>query len=346
MDITAIIPAYNPDKKFHVVIDGLVQAGFKHIIVVNDGTDTKYLNLFEKIRKNKHCVLLEHNTNMGKGRALKTAFRYFLKNYPEDIGVVTLDADNQHKLNDVIECAKRLEEFPDSLVVGTRNFDLPNIPSRSVLGNKITSFAFKTLCGINITDTQSGLRGIPRSFVEQLIDVKGDRFEFETNMLLETKVLKVPIREVKIETVYINGNTSSNFNPLLDSFNIYKVIFKFIFSSATSIICDYLLFILFGSIFSFLAKEVSLLIATVGARLISSVVNFSVNKKVVFKNNGRTREVAIRYYMLAIIIMFCSYGGIYFLTFNADLNSLLAKIIVDIVLFIASFKMQINWVFK
>ena len=346
MDITAIIPAYNPDKKFHVVIDGLVQAGFKHIIVVNDGTDTKYLNLFEKIRKNKKCVLLEHNINMGKGRALKTAFAYFLENYPEDIGVVTLDADNQHQVGDVIECAKKLEEFPDSLIVGTRDFNLPNIPRRSVLGNKVTSFAFKTLCGINITDTQSGLRGIPRKFVERLINVKGERFEFETNMLLETKVLKIPIHEVKIETVYINGNTSSNFNPLRDSINIYKVIFKFIFSSATSIICDYSLFILLGIVFSFLGDEISLLIATVGARIVSSVVNFSVNRKLVFKNSDRLKKVLIRYYILAIIIMFFSYAGMYILTFNAGINALIAKVIVDVVLFVASFKMQINWVFN
>ena len=95
MNITAIIPAYNPDKKFHIVIDDLVKSGFEHIIVVNDGTDSRYLDLFNKVEKNKNCILLKHEINRGKGRALKTAFKYFLENFSNDIGVVTLDADNQ-----------------------------------------------------------------------------------------------------------------------------------------------------------------------------------------------------------------------------------------------------------
>ena len=191
MNVTAIIPAYNPDKKFHVVIDGLVQAGFKHIIVVNDGTALEYIKLFEKVEENKNCVLLTHKVNKGKGRALKTAFEYYLKNFSEDIGVVTLDADNQHKVEDVITCAKELKKHSDSLIIGTRNFNLETVPKRSALGNKITSFAFKNLCGVDISDTQSGLRGIPKEFVKSLINVKGERFEFETNMLLETKLLKI-----------------------------------------------------------------------------------------------------------------------------------------------------------
>ena len=346
MNVTAIIPAYNPDKKFHVVIEGLVQAGFEHIIVVNDGTSEKYINLFDKVKRNKKCVFLEHEINLGKGRALKTAFKYFLKNFPDDIGVVTLDADNQHKVNDVIKCANELKKHTESLIIGSRNFNLENVPKRSSLGNKITSFAFSTLCGIKITDTQSGLRAIPRKFVEKLINVKGERFEFETNMLLETKVQKIPIREVNIETVYINGNTSSNFNPLLDSFNIYKVIFKFLFSSGASIICDYLLFILLGIVFSFLPQKIELFISIFGARIISSIVNFNINRKVVFKNSDNIKRLILKYYLLVAIIMTCSYLGVYFLTVKFAINELLAKVIIDIILFIASFKVQINWVFK
>ena len=346
MNVTAIIPAYNPDKKFHVVIEGLVQAGFEHIIVVNDGTSEKYINLFDKVKRNKKCVFLEHEINLGKGRALKTAFKYFLKNFPDDIGVVTLDADNQHKVNDVIKCANELKKHTESLIIGSRNFNLENVPKRSSLGNKITSFAFSALCGINITDTQSGLRAIPRKFVEKLINVKGERFEFETNMLLETKVQKIPIREVNIETVYINGNTSSNFNPLLDSFNIYKVIFKFLFSSGASIICDYLLFILLGIVFSFLPQKIELFISIFGARIISSIVNFNINRKVVFKNSDNIKRLILKYYLLVAIIMTCSYLGVYFLTVKFAINELLAKVIIDIILFIASFKVQINWVFK
>lgn len=346
MDITAIIPAYNPDKKFHVVIEDLIKEGFNHIIVVNDGTDDKYINLFDKVKENENCVLLTHEVNRGKGRALKTAFNYFLKNFPNDIGVVTLDADNQHRVKDVVKCANELKNNPKSLVIGTRNFNLKDVPKRSELGNKITSFAFKTLCGLDIKDTQSGLRAIPKDFVEKLIDVKGERFEFETNMLLETKLLKIPIKELKIDTVYIDGNTKSNFNPLLDSISIYKGIFKFICSSFISIICDYFLFIVLGIIFSFLPKGIELLIAIFGARLVSSIINFNLNRKIVFKNSSNIRRLILKYYFLAIILITVSYIGVYFFTINLNFSELISKIIVDIILFLASYKVQVNWVFK
>jgi len=346
VNVTAIIPAYNPDKKFHVVIEGLIQAGFEHIIVVNDGTDEMYINLFNKVKKNKKCVFLQHDINLGKGRALKTAFKYFLRNFPDDIGVVTLDADNQHKIKDVEKCANELKRNPNSLIIGARNFDIENIPKRSALGNKITSFAFSNLCGLKITDTQSGLRGIPKEFVEKLINVQGERFEFETNMLLETKVLKIPIKEVPIETVYINGNTSSNFNPLKDSFDIYKVMFKFLFSSFTSIICDYTMFILLGIIFSFLGKELKLLVAIFGARILSSIINFNINRKVVFKNSNNIKKLVTKYYLLVIVLMICSYYGVYILSSNFIMSEIVAKVIIDILLFLISFKIQVNWVFK
>ncbi len=345
-NITAIIPAYNPDKKFHTVIEGLIQAGFKHIIVVNDGTDKKFLSLFDKIEKNKKCVLITHEENFGKGRALKTGFKYFLKHFPNDIGVVTLDADNQHKVKDVVKCAKALKENPNKLILGVRNFDGENVPKKSKLGNKVTSLAFKIFCDLNISDTQTGLRAIPSIFVEKLLNTVGEKFEFETNMLLDTKVYGVKIIEVPIETVYINGNTTSNFNPLTDSFSIYKVIFKFMCSSFSSIICDYALFILLGIIFDFLPHAFSLLIATVVARLISSFINFSLNRKLVFKNEAKFKKSIIKYYILVSTNILLSYAGIYLLTTSLNFNEVVAKILMDVVLFMFSFKIQVKWVFK
>lgn len=345
-NITAIIPAYNPDKKFHVVIEGLIQAGFKHIIVINDGTDEKFKGLFDKVEHNKYCSLITHEENLGKGRALKTGFKYFLKHFPKDIGVVTLDADNQHKVKDVVNCAKALKENPSKLVLGVRDFNLDNVPKKSSYGNKTTSFAFKLFCDLNISDTQTGLRAIPSFFVEKLLDTAGEKFEFETNMLLETKTYGIKIMEVPIETVYINGNTTSNFNPLLDSFSIYKVIFKFLCSSFSALICDYSLFILLGLIFSFLPHAVSLLIATVVARLVSSFINFNVNRKMVFKNNSKLKRRILRYYSLVCATILLSYLGIYILTTTFSFGEVFAKVIMDLILFLLSFKLQSRWVFK
>lgn len=345
-NITAIIPAYNPDKKFHVVIDGLIQAGFKHIIVVNDGTDSKFQSLFDKVEHSKYCTLITHEENLGKGRALKTAFKYFLKHFPNDIGVVTLDADNQHKIKDVVNCARALKQSPSKLVLGVRNFNIDNVPKKSSLGNKATSLAFKFFCDLNISDTQTGLRAIPSFFVEKLLNTIGEKFEFETNMLLDTKIYGIKIMEVPIETVYIDGNTKSNFNPLLDSFSIYRVIVKFLCSSFSAVICDYTLFILLGFAFDFLPHATSLLIATVIARLVSSLINFTINRKVVFKNNSKFKKRITRYYILVSITILLSYTGIYILTTNFNFSEVFAKIIMDLILFLLSFKLQTKWVFK
>lgn len=346
MNITAIVPAYNPDKKFHVVIDGLLQAGFNHIIIVDDGTEEKYSYLFEKVKHNKNCVFITHEENLGKGRALKTAFKYFLKNFPEDIGVITLDADNQHKIKDAVACANELKQNPGKLILGVRNFDVENVPAKSRIGNKITALAFKLFCGINISDTQTGLRAIPATFVEKLLDTDGERFEFETNMLLDTKTYGIKIKEVPIDTVYINGNTTSKFNPLLDSFSIYRVLFKFLCSSFTSIVCDYGFFIVLGMIFSFLPQAISLLIATATARSISSFINFTINRKLVFNSTSNLKERLLRYYTLAVVLIGFSYTGIYILVTNFNFPTVLSKFIVDIILFLISFRIQIKWVFK
>lgn len=346
LNVTAIIPAFNPDKKLHVILENLIQAGFNHIIVVDDGTEDKYVKFFDKIKNNSAYVFLHHNKNLGKGRALKTAFNYFLDNFPDDIGVVTIDADNQHKIKDVYSCTEELIKNPEALILGVRNFDLNVVPRKSSMGNKITSFAFRAFCGLKISDTQTGLRAIPKKFVETLINTVGERFEFETNMLLETKNLNIPIQEVKIETVYIDGNTRSNFNPLLDSFSIYAVIFKFICSSFASIICDYFLFVALSQIFANLGPAISLFIGTVSARIFSSMINFSLNKRVVFKSHAKLKYVIFKYYLLAGLIMLFSYFGIYFLSTRLYIPTIISKAITDVLLFLISFRMQIKWVFN
>ena len=107
-----------------------------------------------------------------------------------------------------------------------------------------------------------------------------------------------------------------------------------------------MLFILLGILFSFFPSALELFIAIFGARFISSIVNFTLNRKVVFRNNTNVKRLIIKYYFLAIILMTCSYGGVYILVTNFEIAELTAKIIIDIILFTLSFKIQTNWVFK
>ena len=101
----------------------------------------------------------------------------------------------------------------------------------------LQKFVFKLLYGTSITDTQTGLRGFPNSIIPLMVDIDGERFEYETKMLIEVIDHKVPIDEVTIETIYFDNNAETHFNPIKDSIRIYKVIFasffKFVLSSVS-----------------------------------------------------------------------------------------------------------------
>lgn len=348
MNVTAIVPSLNPDEKFLRVVEGLVEAGFESIILVDDGSRADCRVWFERAMEYPQCTLLRHGKNLGKGRALKTAFNHFLSLENGHAGVVTLDGDGQHAMPDVVNCAKALEEDPGSLVLGVRVFSGDHVPARSRLGNHITSFIFKTLCGIPVSDTQTGLRGISTEFCRYLLDVKGERFEFETNMLLETRRAEVTIREVPIETVYIEENKSSHFRVIRDSVAIYGLILKYLSSSILSFVLDWGLFTfliwLLGNIAGDLG-QINIYIATAGARIVSSLFNFALNRTVVFRSREGIGKTMIRYYILCVCQLLCSAGLVHLLSLTGC-PSAVAKIPVDILLFCISFRIQRSWVFR
>lgn len=345
--VSAVVPSLNPDEKFLAVVDALAGAGFHRIILVDDGSKPENKHYFSTaVQRHTQCVLLIHHKNLGKGRALKTALNYFLNHQDGDAGVVTVDGDNQHRIQDVLACAEKLMEYPDALVLGCRDFTAPGIPARSSFGNRATALCFKLLCGITVSDTQTGLRGIPVNFARDILDLAGERFEYETNMLLETKRRAVPIRAVTISTVYIEENASSHFNPLRDSVAIYGLIFKFLGSAIASTGIDFLLFILLNMLFAQLLPQYRLLIATVGARICSSVFNYALNKSYVFGGNAPVKVTIFKYYALCAVQTAASYGGVFFFSSFLPLPDAAAKAIVDVLLFLLSFQVQREWVFQ
>ena len=224
--LAIVLPSLDPDKKFDGVLDGLVQAGFRHIVVVDDGSDETHQEHFRRAEGFPCCHVLHHGVNKGKGCALKTAFRFVLDKLPEAQGVVTIDGDGQHLLEDIIACGEKMLALGDKVVLGCRDFDAPGVPPRSVTGNKTTNGMFKLFYGIDISDTQTGLRAIPRQFLEQMIAMEGDRFEYETNMLLMMQRWGIAFVEQPIATVYDPEDYSSHYHALKDSWRIFKIMAK------------------------------------------------------------------------------------------------------------------------
>ena len=349
-DIPVIIQSYETDDKLITLLEALKQTGISHVVVVDDGSGAQYETFFELAEEMDNCTVLHHAVNLGKGRALKTAFNHCLRVYGESPGCVSADSDGQHTPADILACMRKLWENPQALILGCRDFDAPSVPARSSFGNKCTRKVFRYLLGLSVSDTQTGLRAIPTLFMKELMQVKGERFEYETNMLIETKNLNIPILEVPVETVYIEENKTSHFNPIKDSVRIYLVFGKFLFSSLSSSVLDLLLFHILCMAFLPLGEEIRgipyIVAATVGARVISAVYNFLINYRVVFKSKGNLAVTAGKYGLLAVCQMMCSaflVNGLYGLVGGAEV---LIKMPVDVFLFFASFVIQREFVYR
>lgn len=348
--IPIVIPSYEPDDKLITLVDKLIESKLKQpVVIVDDGSEGEgYQQIFNKIQKDYPVKVLHHAVNNGKGRALKSAFNYLLIEYPDMIGCVTIDSDGQHRIEDMIACMEALEANPEALVLGVRNFNGENVPTRSSFGNKTTSRVMKLLVGLSISDTQTGLRAIPAQYMKYLMNEKGERFEFETNMLLSTREENIQIIEVPIETIYLEENRTSHFNPLKDSLRIYAMFTKFIVSSLSSSVVDLVLFTIFCSMFrgmEFGAFGYAF-IATVAARILSATYNFTINYRTVFKSEGTLLTAILKYALLAIFIMLASGAAVDKLSGLLPVAEVVIKIPVDIILFMVSFIVQREIVYK
>ena len=349
-----LIPSLEPDDRLPAYVQKLQERGFERMVIVNDGSSEKYDPIFNALAEMPGVTVLRHEVNRGKGCALKTGYTYIRDEIPQASGVITADADGQHTVEDCWELAQALTEDKRVLYLGSRNFDLPDIPPKSRFGNKTTSFVFKLLYGQWLQDTQTGLRAFKREDLQFMIDVPGERFEYEMQVLIACARAGIDMVPITIETVYENENEGTHFHPIRDSYRIYKVILgnfvKFMGASILSFVIDFvLLTILANWVFPTIAPELAhaAFFAKVLARCVSAPCNFWMNSKYVFekKMSGKT---FIRYVILAVGIMLVSALGVdgimNWLKFPTAIIGLVG-IVVDVVLYLVSYRVQNKWVF-
>ena len=346
-----LIPAYKPGQAMLDVIDSLLPYGYT-VVVVNDGSGDEYLPVFEEASKN--ATVLHQNPNRGKGAALKYGIAYIRDHIPSCDGIITVDADGQHKSCDVAAVSKELENG-QGLVLGVRKFE-GKVPFRSRFGNSITKLVFMIAAGKKCGDTQTGLRGFTPELFDTMLSIKGNRYEYEMNMLMYTAQNGFSIREVPIATVYENNNESSHFRPIVDSFHIYKIIFmnsQLIRSGLSAIFCfilDFTCLLLFNKLFDAILPKGFVLpasvIATVLARLISSPINYLINRNWVFNSNASKAASFISYILLASFSLGVKSGLMYLLEHVLEINIALADICIEFVIFIFNFTVQKLFIFK
>ena len=351
--ITVVIPSLEPKMELVRYILQLIERGVKDIVVVNDGSDSTFDPIFTKIRELDVCEVLVHKENYGKGTALKTAYRYIQEYRTNTQGIITVDSDGQHTVDDVCKVAETLSIHWDSLVLGGRSFKSSEIPFKSKIGNRSTSCLFYLLYGKWFEDTQTGLRGFGIQLLDDMLRIEGERFEYEMQVLIQCIVRKIPITTVLIETIYDNNNEGTHFQVMRDSVRIMKVLFgnfvKFCCSSLMGAVTDIATawFLLDFLKPYFLNNDfVRIGLAVSGARVLSICVNYTINRKVVFKESASSKRTLIKYLCLCIIIMCASVVLVYLGHSVVGMSDKVAKVMADIVLFGVSYEVQRRWVFR
>ncbi len=351
----AVIPTYQPEEHFLRVIRELLDETEYFIIVVNDGSSKETLDIFNAAEAlSDRIKVLHHDVNRGKGAAMKTAFRWIKEHDFHNEGIVTVDADGQHLTKDIKRVAEQLANKKDSLILGSRGF-VGKVPLRSRIGNGITRGVFALTTGVKVYDTQTGLRAFSTDLLDIMLEIKGDRYEYEMNQLLVCAKKKIPIYELTIDTVYEDKNPTSHYHVFRDSWRIYKMIFAFMASSFVCWLVDYVLLLILSHVFTSVSDGSGHLIfaglsldpklpALVIARIISSFINYMLNRKVVFEANSCGS--VIKYYILAVLVLAANYGLLALFTSVLSFDTWLAQIIAQIVLYPINFVLQRKYVFK
>lgn len=344
-----VIPALNPGQNLVNLVNELLNHGIPQVIVVNDGSDCIYNSIFQDLEKVKNCTVLTHKVNCGKGRALKTAFLYFIDHCSNLDGVVTADADGQHTTEDICNIARKLSVYKNSLTLGVRDFQEDNVPRRSYIGNTITSRVFWLLYGYYLNDTQTGLRGIPANELAWITELKGDRYDYEINMLIYSRFRNISFSLVPIKTLYIDNNSGSHYKAIRDSFRIFRClvcgILKHLMAAILCGLLDIIIFfVMYSTFFAGFPTPERIFACTVTARLISIICNYIISRSAIFSGIGKLKYASLRYYILLFIIMLGSYGLVYLTSLFCHINIAVIKFIVDVILGFISYQIQLRWI--
>lgn len=338
-EVPILIPAYKPGQPLITLIESLLKLGAEAVIVVDDGSGGGYADYFRQAAAISGSVhLLQHAVNLGKGAALKTGMNFALVQFPQCRGIVTADADGQHQSEDVIRVATRLLADPKALILGVREFG-DRAPWRSRVGNHLTRTLMHLVVGSKVSDTQTGLRGLPRALILHLLRIPSQGYEFELDMLIACKHQGYPVLQEPIRTIYLDNNKSSHFDPVLDSMRIYFLLFRFSVLSFLTALLDNLVFSwAFGTTGSIGKSQVL-------ARLMAMTLNYLGVRNLVFHSQQPHRVVLPKYVCLVISNGLLSYVMIQFMHQRLGLRAILAKLIAEGLLFVANFAIQRDFVF-
>jgi glycosyltransferase involved in cell wall biosynthesis len=334
--IIFLIPAYQPTDALCDLLEKLRLQTPAQIVVVDDGSGPAYTAIFARAKQVPDTTLLTNAVNLGKGAALKHGMNHILVNHPECSGIVTADADGQHAVVDILKVADALKENPEHAIFGTRQFGF-DVPMRSKVGNGVSRYVYRFFIGLNLSDTQTGLRGLPRQLVELFLSIRANRYEFETEQLMVIKARRLRILEIPIETIYIDDNRGSHFRPLLDSVQIYFVLLRYCTASLLTAAADIVTFA------TAMAWSSDLVLSNTVGRFVGVWVQFALLQRFVFRTRG-----GIKIFLMYLALVLVS--GVVSTALQVQLASavpfpIVAKIMAEVSVFVFNFLFLRDFVF-
>jgi putative flippase GtrA len=334
--IVFLIPAYQPTEILCGLLAELRAASPSHIVIVDDGSGAGYAPLFQKATQLAGTTLLTNAVNLGKGAALKHGMNHILVHYPDCAGVVTADADGQHAVADILRVADELRNNPGNVILGARSFDTA-VPLRSRFGNAVSRHAYRFLIGLNLGDTQTGLRGIPRRLMELCLGIRANRYEFETEQLVIIQARHIPVQEIPIKTIYIDSNRDSHFRPLRDSARIYFALLRYSVASVVTEMADLAVFA------SVMAVSDNLLFANAVGRLVALWVQFMLLQNFVFRSRGSARTLML--YLGLVVVSGVISTALQLQLANIIPLPVVAKVLAEVLVFVFNFLFLRDFVF-
>ncbi len=350
-----VIPALNPPASFAPYAASLMEAGFDKILVVDDGSRTDKLPVFLKLKR-LGCIVLRHEQNQGQGAALKTGFRYYMEHFRDECdGVITLNTDRMVPPGDVLKMASALHNEQRmgsyALVMGVRDFENRRVTDYDYNMNKVMRLLYHMLMGVHLDDPLSGIFGIPGLRIPQCLEVQGDGYAYTTALTMSFE--KVGFLQIAIAYSVMDPQAEAKFKKGWDTVKILYTIFKkFILYSITSLsasIVDVILFGIFTGV-TFRGNPLAIIYGTVLARVISASVNYLLTKNFVFhfKSDAAQTQAKSAGMFMALSAVQCvlSALSVSLVKFLLGGNVVGIKVLVDIVLFFVSYKLQHKYIFK
>ena len=344
-----LIPAFEPDNSLLSFVEDLLAKSL-NVLVVDDGSGSDFAPVFAQLPE--AVTFLSYESNRGKGYAMKYAMKTVAETMPHVEFIVTADADGQHSPEDTLLILQAAHDNPDALVLGVRDFP-ENTPLRSRIGNRLTAKIFGRLTGIkDLEDTQTGLRAFSTEHLDLLLSIEGERYEYEMRQLMDWTKHSLSIVQVPIQTIYRDAeNSTSHYSAVKDSARIFKSLLdngEAVLFTASGIVSFTLDFLLFNLLYYFtkpLHLSYALAIPNVAARLISANLNFYLNRNFVFESKDSVFKDVVQYFALVLVLLSVNSLLLSFYGNVVGLQATVAKLCVEITVFIISYLVQHFYIF-